>query len=192
MDAGGAASARRPGGSVTFLCYSCAMAGRPKTRAKKIARGECVCPARGCPVHKAPEEMTTVGDSLPQPGTGEWMRHITKLRQEMAVTDPSKKGGRPPKPSPEEVEDRALERMLPKAYQVLEEQLDDEDQRVRQKAAIEVFDRVMGKAAQTIKAQAELVHTIRYESAAWTWGQEVIEAEALEDLSRLALPVSSE
>jgi hypothetical protein len=158
------------------------MAGRPKTRAKKIARGECVCPGMDCPQHYIKPEPVMAEDALPQPGTPEWMRHITKARMEQAKTDPAKKGGRPRKPTREEAEAKALDRMLPKAYKVLEEQLDDEDERVRQKAAIDVINRVKGKAPQTIKTVGEQVHTIRYESAAWTWGRELAEAEDVEPL----------
>jgi hypothetical protein len=148
------------------------MAGRPKTRAKKIARGECVCPAKGCPQHPktGTTELVPAADALPEPGSAEWMRHITAQRMEMAKTDPSKKGGRArTRLTKAEAEEMALQRMLPKALKVLEAQLDDEDQRVRQKAAIEVIDRVKGKAAQTIKSEGSQVHTLRYESAAWTF-----------------------
>lgn len=157
------------------------MAGRPKTRAKKIAAGECVCPAQGCPIHKNELERAVASDTLPMPGSPEWMRMLTDQRMEAAKTDPAKKGGRPRKPTAKEAEEKALDRMLPKALRVLEEQLDDEDQRVRQKAAIDVINRVKGKAAETVKMTNDATHTIRYESAAWTWGRDVIDGEVVEE-----------
>lgn len=147
------------------------MAGRPKTRARKIARGECVCPARGCPVHHTELAKATATDTLPMPGSPEWAELLERARGE---------AGELPEPQTvAEAERYELQKLLPRAYQVLEEQLYSEDERVRQKAATEIIDRVKGKAAQTVKTVGEQVHTIRYESAAWTWGKDVIEDQHL-------------
>jgi hypothetical protein len=148
------------------------MAGRPKTRAKKIARGECVCPAHDCPIHKTELARATATDSLPSPGSVEWQQMLERARAEVALM--------PAPQSVDEEREQILDRSLIKAYRVLEEQLDDEDARVRQKAAIEIIERVKGKAPQTVRTVGEQVHTVRYESAAWTWGKEVAEREMLE------------
>lgn len=148
------------------------MAGRPKTRAKKIARGECVCPASGCPVHKTELARAAAADNLPEPETPEWDEMLERAREEREYL--------PPPRTVAEAEAYELNQLLPDAYAVLREQLHSEDERVRQKAAIEIIDRVKGKAAQTVKTVGEQVHTIRYESAAWTWGKDVIDKGVVE------------
>jgi hypothetical protein len=145
------------------------MAGRPKTRAKKIARGECVCPALGCPIHKTELARATASDTLPSPGSLQWEEMLERARIEAAQA-----------PAPQtlaEAEEQTLNRLLPIAYGVIEEQLSDEDARVRQKAALEVIERVKGKAPQTVRMTGEQTHTVRYESAAWTWGKEIVEQQ---------------
>lgn len=160
------------------------MAGRPKTRAKKIARGECVCPARGCPIHKTELARAVATDTLPQPGSPQWGELLERAREEVDYL--------PQPQSVAEAEHYSYQRLLPKAFEVLESQLDSDDERVSQKAAIHVIEQVKGKAPQTVKLSGEQVHTVRYESAAWTWGRDVIEGEVLaEDDEPPALPEAS-
>ena len=136
------------------------MAGRPKTRQKKIARGECVCPAHDCPIHKTELARATASDTLPSPGSIEWEEMLERARIEAAQA--------PPPQTLAEAEEQTLNRLLPIAYGVIEEQLSDEDARVRQKAAL---------APQTVRMTGEQTHTVRYESAAWTWGKEIVEQQ---------------
>lgn len=104
----------------------------------------------------------------PRGASAERMRELTRIRMEKAKTDPKAKGGRPrTRYNRAEVEEHALKRLMPRALQVLEEQLEDPDQRVRQKAALEVIAYVKGKPTQTVKSESNEVHTIRYESAAF-------------------------
>lgn len=71
-----------------------------------------------------------------------------------------------------EKEAAALDRLMPKALKVLKEQLDDEDPRVRQSAAIKVMEYVKGKPTQTLKADIDQrVTAIRFETAAFGVGQ---------------------
>lgn len=149
------------------------MAGRPKTRAKKIARGECVCPAKGCPIHKTELARAVATDSLPAPGSPEWETLLERAREETQYL--------PEPQSLTEAEHYSYQRLLPKAFEVIESQLDSEDERVAQKAAVHVIEQVKGKAPQTVKTVGEQVHTVRYESAAWTWGKEVLDAEEIEE-----------
>lgn len=78
-----------------------------------------------------------------------------------------------------EVEEDAMRRMLPKALQVLEEQLDAHDPKVRQSAAVKVVEYVKGKPTQTIHAQMDNVNRIVYESAAWRPSGEIVEGELI-------------
>lgn len=99
------------------------------------------------------------------------MQQLTAYRKEVGKLDPSKRGGRArTKLSRAEVEQRALEKLVPRALKVLESQLDSEDERVRQAAARDVLDRAKGKAAQTVKQEGVQVHKVVYETAAWTYG----------------------
>lgn len=96
------------------------------------------------------------------------MRALTARRMELAKTDPSKKGGRPrTRFSKKEAEEAALQRMLPKALQVLEMQLESTDLRVQQAAAVKVLEYVKGKPVQQIQQQVAQITEIRYEAAAW-------------------------
>lgn len=169
------------------------MAGRQRTRAKQRARGECVCPARDCPQHPNPLALITAVNDTPPPelpkfvpppgsksGDREWMLALTEHRKIVGALDPAKAGGRArTKLNRAEIEERALMKLVPKALKVLEAQLDSDDERVQQAAARDVLDRAKGKAAQTIKQTGEQVHTVRYESAAWTYGS----GEADEDVA---------
>lgn len=150
------------------------MAGRPKTRAKKIANGECVCPAKGCPIHRTELARAVATDSLPAPGSPDWKGLLERAKEETDYL---------PQPQTiQEAERYSYERLLPKAFEVLESQLDSDDERVSQKAAIHVIEQVKGKAPQTVKTVGEQIHTVRYESAAWTWGRDaLVEGEVLEE-----------
>ncbi len=110
---------------------------------------------------------------------------MTRKRMEMAKTDPSKKGGRPRTHfSKEEAEEKAMERMLPKALQVLQVQLDSPDERVSQAAAVKVLEYVKGKPKQTVDSNVKQIAAIRYESAAWSPSgplpKEILESQLLE------------
>jgi hypothetical protein len=98
----------------------------------------------------------------------EHMLEMTARRLELAKTDPSKKGGRArTRYRKHEIEEHALKKLWPKALAVLEQQLESPDERVRQKAALEVIAYVKGKPTQTQKVESNETHTIVYESAAW-------------------------
>lgn len=106
------------------------------------------------------------------------MRELTKMRMEMAKTDPAKKGGRPrTRYSKKEAEERALANLVPKALKVLELHLDSEDERVQQAAAVRVLEWEKGKPTQRVESTGNQVHTVVYESAAWT---PVVEIETAE------------
>lgn len=120
-----------------------------------------------------PEQADWVKDYQEKKKKGrspEEMREMTRQRMEMAKTDPSKKGGRGRKKQVE------LETMLPDALQVLRANLNSPDERIAQKAALEIIAWMKGKPSQSVKMEGEQIHTIRYESAAWTAGQ-IEEAE---------------
>lgn len=105
----------------------------------------------------------------PTGASPEHMREMTRKRMEMAKLDPSKKGGRPrTRFTKKEAEADALQRMMPRALAVLEEQLESTDQRVRQAAAVKVLEWAKGKPVQAIQQQVAQITEIRYESAAWT------------------------
>lgn len=86
---------------------------------------------------------------------------LRKLNPEIRMGRPRTKFSR------EEIEEDAMKRMMPKALQVLEEQLDSHDPRVRQSAAIKVVEYNKGKPTQTVQAEVQNVTSIVYESAAW-------------------------
>lgn len=102
----------------------------------------------------------------------ERMAQLRAIRDEQAKTDPSKKGGRKPEPKNKDLREQAkqdkMNELLPKAYTVLEKQLDHRDARIAQMAAIKVIEWVKGKPSQTVKMDGEQVHTIRYETVAFT------------------------
>lgn len=127
------------------------------------------------------------------------MAELTRIRMEQAELDPAKKGGRPrTRFSKAEAEERALERMLPKALQVLEQQLDSPDLRVQQAAAVKVIEYVKGKPVQQINANVAQVAEIRYVSAAWDptaalgGGHPVVEAIEMSEDDLLELPPAPE
>lgn len=96
---------------------------------------------------------------------------IMKLKPEI-------KQGRPrTKFSREEVEEDAMKRLLPRALRVLEEQLEANDPRVRQAAAIKVVEYNKGKPTQNVVAQVDNVNRIVYESAAWRPSEDAEEIE---------------
>jgi hypothetical protein len=83
----------------------------------------------------------------------ERMRELVEIRRQYALNGhPEKQGGRP------------LLRMVPRALKVLEEQLDDPDERIRQSAAVKVLEWGKGKPAASIKIDGDQTHTIRYET----------------------------
>ena len=104
----------------------------------------------------------------------ERMLEITKIRQaKIAAGDLSARGGTGrTKFTRAEREEAALAKLMPKALKVLQEQLDDDDPRVRQSAAIKVMEYVKGKPTQTLKQDIDQrVTAIRFETAAFGVGQ---------------------
>ena len=102
----------------------------------------------------------------PKGASRERMLELVEIRrQKAAAGDKGAMGGRPhTKLKRAEVEAKALARMVPKALKVLEEQLDDPDERVRQSAAVKVLEWGKGKPAQSVKIDGDQTHTIRYET----------------------------
>lgn len=90
--------------------------------------------------------------------------HMAKMRAAWEASP--NKGGRPRKPRRTDAIERALEELEPKAIKVLREQLDHEDPRIQQSAAIKVIEYSRGKPTQQIK-QETTVTAIEYKSAAW-------------------------
>lgn len=76
-----------------------------------------------------------------------------------------------------EVEEDAMKRMLPRALEVLQRQLDHADPKVAQAAAIKVVEYNKGKPTQNINANVDNVNRIVYESAAWRPLGEVVDHE---------------
>lgn len=157
------------------------MAGRPRTRAKQIL-DDALAVEDTNDDNREPDAYPVP----PQPGkrgaSAEWMQEVTRRRMEMAKTDPAKRGGRPKtKLSKREAEELAIEQMLPKALLVLRAQLESKDERVAQTAAVKVLEYVKGKPTQKIESDTKIT-AIRYESAAWHYGQDAIEVAADEVL----------
>jgi len=96
----------------------------------------------------------------------ERMRELVEIRRQYALNGhPEKQGGRPKtKRTRREAEEDALQRMVPRALKVLEEQLDDPDERIRQSAAVKVLEWGKGKPQQSVKIDGDQTHTIRYET----------------------------
>lgn len=119
----------------------------------------------------------------------ERMREITRIRMEKIARGECSTANPRTKFTRAEKEAAALEKLMPKALKVLQEQLDDEDPRVRQSAAIKVMEYVKGKPTQTLKADIDQrVTAIRFETAAFGVGQlppanilELEEAEYVEE-----------
>ncbi len=103
----------------------------------------------------------------------ERMREITRIRMEKIARGELPRNSNPKRKfTRAEREAAALEQLMPKALKVLKEQLDDEDPRVRQSAAIKVMEYVKGKPTQTLKADIDQrVTAIRFETAAFGVGQ---------------------
>jgi HEAT repeat protein len=101
-----------------------------------------------------------------QGASAERMRELVEIRRKYAREGrPEAMGGRPrTKRSRAEAEEDALQKMVPKALKVLEEQLDDPDERVRQSAAVKVLEWGKGKPSQSVKIDGDQTHTIRYET----------------------------
>lgn len=146
------------------------MAGRPKKRDKierLKANGEITTPDPDAVVADVQDvELKPVEEKPKRRGrTPEEMREMTRLRLEMAKTDPSKLGGRPrTRRKKSEVEEDAINKLVPRAIQVLEEQLYDDDPQTRQRAAVKILEWGKGKPAQSVKVEGDSVHTIRYET----------------------------
>lgn len=131
-----------------------------------------------------PEEPAG-GKGVGRGASAERMREITRLRMEKAKTDPKAKGGRPRvKLTKEEAERKAIDAMTPQALKVLKAQLDSPDEAIAQRAARMVLEYKMGKPTQKIEQESK-VAVIRYESAAWTYGQADLELEAAEEVLEL-------
>jgi hypothetical protein len=140
------------------------MAGQPELRAKKeaaLANGETT------------EAETPVAPQRKNPHLDKWrtperMRELVQIRKDKIARGellPSEGRART-RFSKAEREAAALEKLMPKALKVLEEQLDDKDPRVRQSAAIKVIEYRKGKPTQMIKQDIAQVTAIRFETAA--------------------------
>jgi hypothetical protein len=105
---------------------------------------------------------------LEQWRTRERMMELVKIRQEKIARGELglPEGKARQKFTKAEKEQAALDKLMPKALKVLEEQLDDKDPRVRQAAAIKVIEYRKGKPTQMIKQDISQVTAIRFETAA--------------------------
>lgn len=168
---------------------------------------EIFAPTHPTPRTGEPTPLSPNGQEAPQEGakknkrgaSPERMKELLAIRMEKAKTDPSVLGGRPrTKYSRKEVEARALERMMPKALKVLDQQLESLDERVRQSAAVKVLEYVKGKPVTPIAAQIQNVTKITYEAAAWDpeaalgEGFPIIEAVVMDEADLPALPEAPE
>lgn len=113
--------------------------------------------------------------------------HMAAMRAGYAAA--KNKGGQPRKVTVREARENALAELEPKAIQVLRSQLDHEDPKIQQSAAIKVIEYARGKPTQQIK-QETTITAIEYQSAAWrpmrlaldpTQDVEQIEGEAEEE-----------
>lgn len=119
-----------------------------------------------------------------------WKQQLQKIPEFKAM-----RGGRiHTKVTRAEAEEAALQRMMPKALKVLDEQLDDPDQRVRQSAALKVLEYVKGKPTQRVEQQVDQVQRIVYESAAYRppSPRDVIEARVATEPLLLELPADED
>ncbi len=64
-------------------------------------------------------------------------------------------GGRPPKPTHDEAREDAPRRLVPRALQKLEEQLDSDDQRIAQTAALRILEWDWGKPTAPVEDVTE-------------------------------------
>jgi hypothetical protein len=159
------------------------MAGRPEAREKKeqaLAGGQTteaetpVAAKRGAP------------EQLKKYQTRERMLELVRIREEKKLRGEAVVGRPRTKFTKAEKEQAALDKLMPKALKVLEEQLDDKDPRVRQAAAIKVIEYRKGKPTQMVKQEIDQrISAIRFETAAMGIGvlppPGVIEAPLLEE-----------
>lgn len=128
--------------------------------------------------HLLPTEhqMVTINQlpDAPKKGTGrrpgkEWLFACRQRGVYIAEHFPERtKVGRPRTNfTKAEIEEDAMKRMLPRALEVLQSQLDHIDPKVAQAAAIKVVEYNKGKPTQNINANVDNVNRIVYESAAW-------------------------
>lgn len=145
------------------------MAGTPVKRARieqAQANGEITSPEK---ISAALLEEASQPDEPKKGKRGasrERMLELVEIRRKYAAEGrPHAMGGRyRTKRTRAEAEEDALQKMVPKALKVLEEQLDDPDERVRQSAAVKVLEWGKGKPSQSIKVDGAQTHTIRYET----------------------------
>ena len=83
------------------------------------------------------------------------MPTLTPEQLQDARRKSGKLGGRPRKPRPTDLERERIERILDRAWGVLEESLEDEDTRMRLQAAKEAFDRIYGRPQQTLAGEGD-------------------------------------
>jgi hypothetical protein len=151
--------------SVQVRHYDGVVASRPITRDKKetaLAGGETT--TAETPL-KPKRERSEAQKKL---NTRERMLELVKIRQEKMARGeiPRPEGRARTRFTKAEREQHALDKLMPKALKVLEEQLDDKDPRVRQAAAIKVIEYRKGKPTQMIKQDIAQVTAIRFETAA--------------------------
>lgn len=147
--------------SVILRVYDAAMASTPIKREKQekdLLHGQTT----------ATETELKPKRTKEQNRSRERMLELVERRRQLAAEGRLKRTGRArTKFSKEEKEAAALARLMPRALKVLEEQLDDEDPRVRQSAAVKIFEYVKGKPSQTIKQDVNQVTAIRFETVAF-------------------------
>ena len=85
-------------------------------------------------------------------------------------------GGRPRKPTVAEARAVKLEELVPKALRVLDENLDAENEHVRQRAADSVLDRAWGKAVQAIRTETDVSSTSPFDKLSEEEREAVIRA----------------
>ena len=139
--------------------------------------GELTTPApKGeidAPLEVAPAKKKSPGRSA------EAMREMTRERVRRQKAGEIPMGGRARiRRKRHEIEEDAIQKLIPQALKVLEEQLYDPDERVRQAAAVKVLEWGRGKPQQAVKVEGDSVHTIRYETVVAL--PEVIEIEDAE------------
>lgn len=144
------------------------MAGSPTKRAKKEyaqATGVITTP-ESSKITEADIAAAMTVKPKKKGASRERMLELVEIRRAKAAAgDKGAMGGRPrTKRTRSEAEEDALQKMVPKALKVLEEQLDDPDERVRQSAAVKVLEWGKGKPSQSVKIDGDQTHTIRYET----------------------------
>ena len=104
------------------------------------------------------------GLKLGSPEWVEWMKQ--KKAEKVAAGDTAAKGGAQKKPTREEAREKALERLVPQAIKKLESQMNSEDERIAQTAAIKILEWGKGKPKQVVENTGEQTTVIRYETSA--------------------------